>query len=84
MSSMSNSPGFRSHSEKRSSQGKYVQVEALLDRIDAGPPIIAYITQQLQHLGYASWAHRVINTAGKEKPFEVAPCWASYQQWLQT
>ena len=31
-------------------------VEALLDRIGDQPPPIAYILQQLEELGYGSWA----------------------------
>ena len=40
------------------------QVEALLDRIDGKAPVVDYVTEQLQKLGYTSWAQRVINTAG--------------------
>jgi site-specific DNA-cytosine methylase len=39
-------------------------VEALLDRIDDQPPPAAFIIQQLEQLGYHSWAYRVINSAG--------------------
>ena len=39
-------------------------VEALLDRIDDQPPPIAFVVQQLEELGYGSWAYRVINSAG--------------------
>ena len=39
-------------------------VEALLDRIEDGPPPAAFIIQQLEQLGYRSWAYRVINSAG--------------------
>ena len=28
------------------------------------PPLIDFVTSQLQRVGYASWAHRVLNTAG--------------------
>jgi hypothetical protein len=40
-----------------------VQVEGLLDRINGQPPVIQYIAEQFEQLGYASWAHRIINTA---------------------
>jgi len=39
-------------------------VEAILDRIHGNDPAIKHVTDKLQQLGYASWAHRVINTAG--------------------
>ena len=39
-------------------------VEALLDRIGDQPPPIAYILQQLEELGYGSWAYRVIDSTG--------------------
>ena len=39
-------------------------VEALLDRIGNQPPPIAFILQQLEELGYGSWAYRVINSTG--------------------
>lgn len=38
-------------------------MEALLDRINGQPPVITYIVERLEALGY-SWAHRVVNTAG--------------------
>lgn len=41
-----------------------MQVEALLDRLNGGRPMIDYVTDRLRQLGYASWAHRVINSAG--------------------
>jgi len=41
-----------------------LQVEAILDRIHGNDPAIKHVTDKLQQLGYASWAHRVINTAG--------------------
>jgi hypothetical protein len=40
-------------------------VEALLDRTRGEPPAIAFIAQQLEALGYQSWAHRLINSAGE-------------------
>ncbi len=45
-----------------------MQVEAILDRINGEEPAIKYITERLQELGYASWAHRVVNTAGAYHP----------------
>lgn len=47
---------LRSHTE-------IVQVEGLLDRINGQPPVIEYIVEQFENLGYSSWAHRIINTA---------------------
>jgi len=40
------------------------QVEALLDRIDDQPPVMAYVVQQIMELGYTSWAYRVVAAAG--------------------
>ncbi|KAF5830012.1 S-adenosyl-L-methionine-dependent methyltransferase [Dunaliella salina] len=39
-------------------------VEALVDRVQGGPPAIQSITDALEQLGYNSWAHRVVCTAG--------------------
>ena len=39
------------------------QVEALLDRARGEPPAVAWLGQQLEGLGYSSWAYRVVNTA---------------------
>lgn len=41
-----------------------VQVEGLLDRCDGQAPVIQYVAQQFERLGYSSWAQRIINTAG--------------------
>lgn len=43
-------------------------VEAILNRHDSlpgdnGEPVISYIAQQVEALGYQSWAYRVVNTA---------------------
>ena len=38
-------------------------VEGLLDRIEARPPVIEYVVRQLEEMGY-SWAHRIVDTAG--------------------
>ncbi|KAK9917248.1 hypothetical protein WJX75_002338 [Coccomyxa subellipsoidea] len=38
-------------------------VEGLLDRINGQAPVIQYIVEQFERLGYTSWAHRIINTA---------------------
>ncbi|CAL8466241.1 g5777 [Coccomyxa elongata] len=43
-------------------------VEGLLDRSAGQPPVIQYIVEQFEQLGYASWAHRIINTAGFGAP----------------
>jgi hypothetical protein len=40
-----------------------MQVEGLLDRIGGDPPVIAFVVERLEALGY-SWAHRTLNTAG--------------------
>jgi len=40
------------------------QVEALLDRVHGGPPLVSWVVEQLEQLGYNSWAHRVISSAG--------------------
>lgn len=39
-------------------------VEALLDRMDDQPPVIAFVVQQLMDIGYTSWAYRVVSSAG--------------------
>ena len=39
------------------------QVEALLDRVKGQPPAVAWLGEQFEHLGYCSWAYRVVNTA---------------------
>jgi hypothetical protein len=40
------------------------QVEALLDRAHGGPPPVSWVVQQLEQLGYNSWAHRIVCSAG--------------------
>lgn len=40
-----------------------MQVEGLLDRGNGQAPVIQYVVEQFERLGYASWAHRIINTA---------------------
>jgi hypothetical protein len=40
------------------------QVEALLDRCHGGPPLVSWVVSQLEGLGYRSWAHRVVSSAG--------------------
>ena len=42
----------------------YVQVDALLNSTRGGAPVVDWIVSQFEELGYASWAHRIINTAG--------------------
>lgn len=44
--------------------GCWAQVEALLDRVQGGPPVADALATRLEALGYSSWAYRVINTAG--------------------
>ncbi|DBA65791.1 TPA: hypothetical protein ACH3X2_002828 [Trebouxia sp. C0005] len=39
-------------------------VEALLDRTGGQTPLIDYVATQFESLGYHSWAHRVISSAG--------------------
>ena len=39
-------------------------MEALLDRVQGGPPIADNLATRFEELGYSSWAYRVINTAG--------------------
>ena len=46
------------------------QVEALLDRTGGQAPLIDYVAAQFECLGYHSWAHRVISSAGQ------LPCYA--------
>ena len=41
-----------------------LQVEALLDRVNRHSPVVEFLADEFERLGYASWAHRVINTAG--------------------
>ncbi len=43
-----------------------VQVEGLLDRAAANIPVIQYVVEQFERLGYQSWAHRILNTAGEK------------------
>ena len=53
-----------------------VQVEALLNTVEGARPAIAWIVAQLEALGYCSWAHRVVNTAGAA-PFQACACFAA-------
>lgn len=39
-------------------------MEAVLDRHGEAPPVIAFVSQQLQALGYGSWAYRLVASAG--------------------
>lgn len=41
-----------------------MQVDALLNGVRGEAPAVEWIVQQFEDLGYASWAHRIINTAG--------------------
>lgn len=41
-----------------------LQVEALLDRTGGQAPMIGYVVGQFEALGYHSWAHRVVSSAG--------------------
>ena len=50
-----------------------VQVEGLLDRHAGQPPVIEYVVEEFERLGYASWAHRIINTASGV-PNEPSSC----------
>jgi hypothetical protein len=50
-----------------------LQVEALLDRAHGGPPPVSWVVQQLESLGYNSWAHRIICSAGE--PFLTLVSW---------
>ncbi|BDA42016.1 probable BsuMI modification methylase subunit YdiP at N-terminal half [Coccomyxa sp. Obi] len=43
-------------------------VEGLLDRSAGQPPVIQYVVEEFERLGYASWAHRIINTASFGAP----------------
>ena len=43
---------------------RLLQVEALLDRSGGQTPLIDYVASQFEALGYHSWAHRVISSAG--------------------
>lgn len=46
------------------------QVEGLLDRAaGSGAPVVQYIVEQLERLGYQSWAQRILSTAGHLFPF---------------
>ena len=56
-----------------------LQVEALLDRIDGKAPVVDFVTNRLEKLGYGSWAQRVINTAGRQSSSRLA----SFQLCLQ-
>ena len=39
-------------------------MEALLDRVQGGPPVADDLAARFEALGYSSWAYRVVNTAG--------------------
>ena len=41
-----------------------VQVEGLLDRTVGSLPVVQYIVEQFERLGYQSWAQRILSTAG--------------------
>ena len=43
-----------------------MQVDALLNGVEGEPPPVAWIVDQLEALGYGSWAHRIVNTAGTD------------------
>lgn len=49
-------------------------VEALLDRAHGGPPPVSWVVQQLEQLGYSSWAHRIICSAGEAARQAVRVC----------
>jgi hypothetical protein len=51
-----------------------VQVEALLDRAHGGPPPVSWVVQQLEQLGYNSWAHRIICSAGERQQGKPCVC----------
>ena len=40
------------------------KVDALLNSVKGRPPVVEWVVQQFEELGYASWAHRIVNTAG--------------------
>ena len=44
-----------------------MQVEALLDRVQGGPPVADDLAARFEALGYSSWAYRVVNTAGADR-----------------
>jgi len=48
-------------------------VEALLDRTGGQTPLIDYVASQFESLGYHSWAHRVISSAGHMKVLLYMP-----------
>ena len=55
----------------------YEQVEALLDRVQGGPPVADDLATRFEALGYSSWAYRVVNTAGAPRaalPLGGNPC----------
>lgn len=41
-----------------------MQVDALLNSVRGASPVVEWVASQFEELGYASWAHRIINTAG--------------------
>lgn len=55
----------------------HAQVEALLDRTGGEAPLIGYVVGQFEALGYHSWAHRVISSAGGTKRSLTCTCHAS-------
>ena len=42
-----------------------MQVEGLLDRQVGTVPVVQYIAEQFERLGYQSWAQRILTTAGR-------------------
>ena len=41
-------------------------MEGLLDRAAGNIPVIQYVVEQFERLGYQSWAQRILNTAGEK------------------
>lgn len=54
------------------------QVTALLDRSHGEVPVVSHLADALETLGYKSWAHRVICSAGKS---ESRGCKTTLSQW---
>lgn len=58
------------------SNKKYgLEVPALLDQVPDQQPLINYVTKEFQEIGYGSWAHRVLNTAGKTEKQTAVENW---------
>ncbi|CAL5222509.1 g4883 [Coccomyxa viridis] len=49
-------------------------VEGLLDRQVGTLPVVQYVVEQFERLGYQSWAQRILSTAGFGIPHQRKRC----------